>query len=134
MLYAHVDDVEGCREPLVILCFDEAHELTTSETDRGIYIWTRFEELRRACSIFVGLPIFTLFVSTVGKVELEPFAPLLGQSSSSRLAPWVYPTHAPIVAMPLDVLAERFPLSSEDPWTLRRAASTHHMAHLGRPL
>ncbi|OSC96920.1 hypothetical protein PYCCODRAFT_1428807 [Trametes coccinea BRFM310] len=42
--------------------------------------------------------------------------------------------YAPIVATPLDVLADRFPIYSKEPWTLKRAASTYRMAHLGRPL
>ncbi|RDX41439.1 hypothetical protein OH76DRAFT_1561574 [Lentinus brumalis] len=115
------------KKPCVILCFDEARSLTTIEQDG----WSRFEELRRALRIIVELPIFSLFLSTKGK--LEQFAPL-PKKSGSRIASGNLSMYAPIVATPLDVLADTFPIYSKRPWTLMRAASTYHMAHLGRPL
>ncbi|TFY50412.1 hypothetical protein EVJ58_g11058, partial [Rhodofomes roseus] len=114
-------------EPLVILCFDEAHMLTMSVA--GEYDWTRFSELRRVLRMIVGWPIFTLFLSTVGK--LEQFVPLPQQETSGRLAIRELGLFAPIVLTPFDILAERI---SKSNWTLQRVASTHHMAHLGRPL
>lgn len=121
-------NVHKVKKPFVILCFDEAHSLTTIEQDG----WSRFEELRRALRIIVELPVFSLFLSTKGK--LEQFAPLPKKTGSNRIASGNLAMYAPIVATPLDVLADRFPIYSKKPWTLMRAASTYHMAHLGRPL
>ncbi|KAL7284896.1 LOW QUALITY PROTEIN: hypothetical protein ACG7TL_002210 [Trametes sanguinea] len=128
LLYPQGGSVENIEPPYVILCFDEAHSLTPIEPDG----WCRFEELRSALRIIVGLPIFSLLLSTKGK--LEQFAPLPKKTGANRLASGRLTMYAPIVATPLDVLADRFPIYSKEPWTLKRAASTYHMAHLGRPL
>lgn len=115
--------------PLVILCFDEAQKLT--EPIRNTY-WTRFFELARALRIIVEYPIFTLFLSTVGKVD--QFSPLPELGPSSRIAPRQYDMFPPIVTTPYDILSDKFPLKPSSAWTLKRVASTYHMAHLGRPL
>ncbi|RPD68653.1 hypothetical protein L226DRAFT_617371 [Lentinus tigrinus ALCF2SS1-7] len=120
-------------EPCIILSFDEAHELMPDLTDSDLSQWSRFGELRRALRDIVGLPIFTLFLSTTGK--LEQFAPLPRLSGSARVLSGHFRMFPPIITTPLDALAERFPLrQTTNPWTLDQVASTHHMALLGRPM
>lgn len=127
-----LDPDDTCTEiPNVILCFDEAHELTMAPKHAR---WTRFAELRRVLRDIINLPIYTLFLSTVGK--LEQFAPLPETDPSARVALRQLSVHSPIVATPLDVLSRPIPEPSTSvaPWTLKQVASTDHMSHLGRPL
>ncbi|KAH9911485.1 uncharacterized protein B0H18DRAFT_358315 [Fomitopsis serialis] len=113
--------------PLVILCFDESHMLTKTQARDDD--WTRFSELRRSLHMICTLPIFTLFLSTMGKVE--QFAPFPQQERSGRIVGRELEVFPPIVLTPFDVFAEHV---SGPECTLQRVASTQYMAHLGRPL
>ena len=114
-------------EPLLIVCFDEASMLTDQDHNRAR---TLFGELRRALRIIRLLPIFTIFVSTVG--HLEQVSPLPQLAPSDRLGYMTLNPFPPIVCTPFDVLYP--PTSRDKSWTLKEVASTYHMAHLGRAL
>ncbi|KAF8892397.1 hypothetical protein CPB85DRAFT_245436 [Mucidula mucida] len=108
--------------PTILLCFDEAHELTASTL-------SRFSELRRALQLIRHLPIWTIFLSTAGKFHL--FTPELHMESSSRIASKSLHTYPVITETGFDEFAEPVASGSK---TLSRIASTYHMAHLGRAL
>jgi hypothetical protein len=114
------------RRPLIILAFDEAHGLTETPESRG---WSLFSELRRCLSEVVGLPIFTLFLSTAGKFHL--FSPPRLSDYSSRIvlgANWVLP---PISETGFDQFALD---AKEGEITLDRVVEIDWICRLGRPL
>ncbi|KAI0806787.1 hypothetical protein C8Q74DRAFT_1362378 [Fomes fomentarius] len=120
-------------KPLVVLCFDESHLLHT--TPYGPHNWTPFTVLRRVLHTIVNLPIFTLFVSTMGK--LEQFSPLslVPKAPSSRLMGQPeLETYRPFCLTSFDQFAPSMTKVLDIPWTLNQVASTYHIAHLGRPL
>ncbi|RDX39464.1 hypothetical protein OH76DRAFT_1297907, partial [Lentinus brumalis] len=114
---------------LVIVSFDEAQMLDEVDTKTTDITWTLFAEVRRCLRIIRELPIFALFLSTVGK--LEQFSPPPQLDSSARIVQTVLRPFEPIVVTPLDVSAQRI---TGKVWTLEEVASTYHMVHLGRPL
>lgn len=118
-------------KPLVVLCFDESHLLPTVIGGGAEGAWSRFSVLRRALSTIVELPIFTLFLSTMG--NLEQLAPPPPKKASSRLMGRTLATFPPICLTRLDHFAP-FLKKLDKSWTLNRVASTYHIAHLGRPL
>jgi hypothetical protein len=58
--------------PVVVLAFDEAHT-TTQRHQASSEEWSVFDELRHALRRLHGLPLFSLFLSTTGKI-LRPVA------------------------------------------------------------
>ena len=56
------------RMPLVILAFDEAHTLTDREGDREV-AWSNFSKLRHMLCALHRFPLFSLFLSTMGKIS-----------------------------------------------------------------
>jgi len=114
------------RRPLVNLAFDEAHGLTDVPEIRG---WSLYSELRRCLSELVGLPIFTLFLSTSGK--FHTFSPPTLSDYSSRVvlgANWVLP---PITETGFDQFALD---AKEGEITLDRVVEDDWICRLGRPL
>jgi hypothetical protein len=114
------------RRPLIILAFDDAHGLTDTPESRG---WSLYLELRRCLSELVGLPIFTLFLSTAGKFHLFSPPRLLDYSSQIVLgANCVLP---PITETGFDQFALD---AKEGEITLDRVVEIDWICHLGRPL
>jgi hypothetical protein len=62
----------GLRRPLVILAFDEAHQL---ENRVPYQDWTLLSELRRVLSELNEMPIFSLFLSTAPSKFKNPYDP-----------------------------------------------------------
>ncbi|KAJ3001938.1 hypothetical protein NUW54_g6123 [Trametes sanguinea] len=89
-----------------------------------------FPDVRRALRLVRELPIFALFLSTVGK--LEQFSPPPQLESSARLFRSQLVPYPPIVWTPFDVMAAH--ITDEKVWTLTEVASMYHIVHLGRPL
>ena len=59
--------------PVIILAFDEAHQLTDVQVGSADKPWSRFSELRRNIRKLRFFPIFSLFISTVSKIaDLTP--------------------------------------------------------------
>jgi hypothetical protein len=116
----------GPRHPLVILSFDESHTLT----DTPKYsTWTVFSELRRVLNKINYLPIFSLFLSTAGKVL--SYSPVKQSNPSRRAMPLDLPPLQPISEISFDALA--YP-AMEDDVMLSRVVQTDWISHLGRPL
>ncbi|KAI9066890.1 hypothetical protein FKP32DRAFT_324631 [Trametes sanguinea] len=114
--------------PNVILCFDEAQLLTGgARRHSGMSL---FSDVRHALRLVSQLPIFALFLSTVGK--LEQFSPPPPLKGSARVFQRQLVPYPPITWAPIDALAAR--ITNNKVWTLTEVASTYHIAHLGRPL
>jgi len=116
----------GMKRPLVVLAFDEAHNIAEFPDDRG---WSIYSELRRCLCQLLGLPIFTLFLSTAGKFRL--FSPNKQRGPSSRVvlgSKWVLP---PITETGFDQFAIR---AIENQTTLDDVVEDKWICSLGRPL
>lgn len=123
-----LDPEKCCSDvPLLVICFDEAHRLT--DKIPGVS-WTCFSELRRALRVLKPFPFFSLFLSTAGKFHL--FSPDYYYDASNRIQHQILDMFPPITETNFDQFAEK--VAVDGSWTLDRVASTHHMAHLGRPL
>ena len=101
----------GLRRPLVILNFDEAHQLADRVSWRED--WTLLPELRRALSELKEMPIFSLFLST---------APSKFYNNEDL---------PPITHTSFDALAYN---AEEGVTTIDEVADDRWMSHLGRPL
>jgi hypothetical protein len=121
-----LDSAKGPRHPLLILSFDESHILTDIPKNQS---WTVFSELRRVLCELVHFPIFSLFLSTAGKVL--SFSPVIESDPSLRVQqPGLSPLH-PISEISFDDLA--YP-AMEDDIVLSQVVQTDWISHLGRPL
>ncbi|KAA1476427.1 hypothetical protein DENSPDRAFT_510988 [Dentipellis sp. KUC8613] len=105
--------------PLLVLCFDDSSALLNERTGLPR---TCFSELRDALSSLAHIPFFSVFLSAGGNFHhLTPhWQAYLPQLNS----------FAPITETGFDEFANRVP--NDGTWPLRRLASTHHIAHLGR--
>jgi hypothetical protein len=115
----------GEEKLLVLLCFDEARGLTSDIP--GQKSFTRFSELRRALRVIDGHPVFSVFLSNAGKLEV--FNPDPTYDKSARLLTRDQRTYPPITEIPFDVNVK-----IKEGVDLASAASTYQIAHLGRVL
>lgn len=101
----------GLRRPLVILSFDDAHQLADVFRRESIML----SELRRVLSELNGKPIFGLFLST----------------AANTFKPYDIRDLPPITETSFDALAY---IAEEGVTTLDEVAQDKWMSHLGRPL
>jgi hypothetical protein len=121
-----LDPSRNLRENLlVLLCFDEAHGLTTDIPDQSTF--THFSELRRALREIDRQPVFSVFLSTAGKFHLFNADPTYDKSG--RLLTGDLHTYPPITEISFDVNVK-----IKEGVNLASAASTYQIAHLGRVL
>jgi len=119
-------EVESTKWPLVVLAFDEAHNLTGFPTDGR---WTVYSELRRSLCWLVQLPIFTLFLSTAGKFRL--FSPDRLNDYSGRVKLGYQRVLPPITETGFD----QFALTAiENQTTLDQVVQDEWICSFGRPL
>ncbi|KAF8333428.1 uncharacterized protein EI90DRAFT_3051997, partial [Cantharellus anzutake] len=107
---------KGPQRPLVVLAFDEAHVLSDNPPEQ-IY-WNLFSELRRILRQIEDLPIFSLFLSTAGRLNHPP------PGSNER------PLN-PITEISFDDIS--YP-ALKNTVTINRVVETSWISHLGRPL
>jgi hypothetical protein len=117
------------RSVKLLLAFDEAHVLHQREKEEGEQKWTSFSELRRALRQVRDLDMFSVFLSTVGKVEL--LAPPVALDNSGRVQKSELKVHRPFTALGLDQLAVRV---QEGQIMLDDVVERAFMVNLGRPL
>ena len=115
--------------PLVILAFDEAHTLTDREGQRE-GVWSNFSELRHVLRGLHYLPLFSLFLSTTGKIS--QFTSAKDEDISKRVINGTLTLIQPFTDLGFDTLAT--PVSLDGSWDLEKVTTDSHMAHLGRPL
>ncbi|KIL59036.1 hypothetical protein M378DRAFT_284568 [Amanita muscaria Koide BX008] len=118
-----LDSDHGSRRPLVILAFDEAHTLTYVPKDKS---WTVFTELCRTLQRLVDRPIFSLFLSTAGKLSPE-----ILEDPSNRIAHHELKILDPITEISFDDIAHP---ADEGQVLLEQVVELDWMSHLGRPL
>jgi hypothetical protein len=122
-----LDQNEGSpRRPLVVFAFDEAHILTDNPAKMS---WNLFSELRRILRQISSHAIFTLFLSTAGRIHL--FSLETHSDPSNRVRDAAYPTLNPITEISFDDIAHS---AKSGAVMLSQVVSMDWMCHLGRPL
>ena len=115
--------------PVIILAFDEAHQLTEVQGSAE-KPWSRFGELRRNIRTLKSLPIFSLFISTVNKIS-DFTAPK--HDMSTRIVNETLPLLPPFTELGLDQLLKASPIK-ENEIRMEEAATESFMCRFGRPL
>ncbi len=116
------------KEPLVILVFDEAHSLTSKEETQV----TDFLEMQYALRGLLFQPLFTLFLSTTGK--LTQFIPLKHADPSNRIVSNKLHLIEPFTDLDFDIFSNSENKKGDDDFTLEEVTQVDHMMTLGRPL
>ena len=114
------------KAPLMILVIDEAHGLTRRAQKDGN--WSNFSVLALLLHTLSRLPLFTLFLSTTGKMSqfISPFEdPLNRAVVGLNLV-------EPFTDLGFDILAKKVSLDGR--WTLEHVILDAHIVHLGHPL
>ena len=113
--------------PKVFIVFDEAHLLTkpfdTTSND--------FTELRRALGTLPKETLFTIFLSTTGKIS--QFTPPCGQDHSDRMNDGILTIPTPFIWLGFDQLMGKHKIFGKNK-TLDDVTSLDCIAHMGRPL
>jgi hypothetical protein len=115
--------------PLVILAFDEAHTTTQRQQAAGEE-WSVFNELRHALRRLHSLPLFSLFLSTTGKIS--QFTSAIDEDLSKRVVEGTLVIIQPHTDLGFDPLANIIDL--EGSWDLDRLTDDSQICSLGRPL
>lgn len=115
------------REPLVVLCFDEAHGLTITEETMG---WSPYNILRHSLRHLRTQPMFAVFIGTAS--NFHQFSPSAFLDPSYRAAQWHDEMFPPLAETGYDQLA--IPVIADGSWLLDDVATLEYMSHLGRPL
>jgi hypothetical protein len=115
--------------PTLFLAFDEAHTICEPLVHEGVN-WSKFSSLRRALRGIRAFPVWSLFLSTTGK--LEQFAPAAPFDSSYRVALNLFTIPTPFSALGFDLLAKK--LRDDGSVTLDYATSLEVRLSFGRPL
>ena len=115
--------------PLVVLAFDEAHT-TTQRQKSPVEDWSVFNELRHALRRLHSLPLFSLFLSTTGKIS--QFASSTEEDISKRVVEGTLVIIPPYTDLGFDPLARIIDL--EGSWNLERLTEDAQICSLGRPL
>jgi hypothetical protein len=124
--YKALIEKDGMERPLVILSFDKSHNLTEFRKGQN---WSIYVKLHHTLTAIVALPIFSVFLSTVGKFYL--FLPETRFNPSPQKLDdenWTLPA---ITEMDFGQLA--LP-TIEDVTTLSEVVTDRWMCHLGHPL
>jgi hypothetical protein len=115
-------------DPILTLAFDEAHTISTSSD--GSTQWTTFNSLRLALRTIRELPVWSLFLSTTGK--LIQFAPPPSLDMSARIIQGKLINPTPFSALGFDHLAVK--CRSDGTTTLENVVKLPYKLSLGRPL
>jgi hypothetical protein len=108
----------------VFLAFDEAHELSGRDEAQ-----TRFSVVQSCLRILVKLAIFTIFLSTTGKVR--GFIPPPAEAVSNRLQRGELKLHPPFTELGFDQMVDPKLDSSA---TIDKVSKIEYMVQFGRPL
>ena len=115
--------------PVVVLAFDEAHTTTQRQQAAGAE-WSVFNELRHALRRLHGLPLFSLFLSTTGKIS--QFTSAIDEDLSKRVVEGKLVIIQPFTDLGFDPLANVIDLDGS--WDLERLTDDSQICSLGRPL
>jgi hypothetical protein len=120
-------------DPVIVLAFDEAHTLIDSKNmDDSLQPWSAFSQLRRALRSLNEYRLFSLFLSTTGK--MTQFSSARGEDSSThvQIGQLYFKLIMPFTDLGFDQLAAK--ISVDGSLTLEDVAIIGHMVTLGRPL
>ena len=92
--------------------------------------WSNFTELRHVLRSLHFSSVFSLVMSTTGKISL--FAPAPGDDPSMRVYLRELILIQPFTVMGFDALAHL--ISLKDNWSLEDVTSESHIVRLGRPM
>ena len=118
------------QSPVIILAFDEAHQLTEVQGNAEKPC-SRFGELRRNIRKLKSLPILPLFISTVSKIS--DFTPAPKQDMSTRIVNETLTLLPPFTELGIDQLLKVSPIK-ENTINIQDAATERFMCQFGRPL
>jgi hypothetical protein len=117
-------------DPVVVLAFDEAHTLIDPKKVDAIHPWSAFSLLRRTLRSLNEYRLFSLFLSTTGK--MTQFSSAAGEDSSTRVQIGQLHLIMPFTDLGFDQLAAK--ISLDGSLTLEDVATIDHMVSLGRPM
>jgi hypothetical protein len=112
---------------MVILAFDEAHVL--AEEVEADNTWSQFSEFRRVLRSIRSYPIFSLFLSTTGRVHA--FTPSPRDDLSGRLMVQNLALFPPFTELGFDQLVEKI---HEGKVNIDQVVKYSFMCMFGRPL
>ena len=118
-------------QPLVVLAFDEAHVLTTEQYNTEDGYFSKFSELRRAIRALVDFPIFSVFLSTAGKIQY--FTPRPDRDNSGRLQKSDLMLLGPFTTLGFDQMMTESRLE-DGIISIEEVSTVACMARFGRPL
>jgi hypothetical protein len=115
--------------PLVVLAFDEAHVLSIEKHQFDTGYFSKFSELRRALRALNELPIFSVFLSTSGKIQnITPRAEFDGSGRVQKSDLVLLP---PFTELGFDQMVRQI---SNGDLTIEEVSTVMFMALFGRPL
>jgi hypothetical protein len=115
--------------PKIILAFDEAQTISEMIRTNGAQ-WSKLSALRHALRALRVFPIWSVFLSTTGK--LPQFTPAPAKERSDRLVKGLLFVLTPFTALGFDLLAKK--VSFDGKHTLEDVASLEYRLSYGRPL
>jgi len=117
-------------EPVIILAFDEAHALTDQKFNDLSQNWSAFSQLRRSLRALNEHRLFSVFLSTTGKIT--QFTSPKRDDESTRVQRGEFILIIPFSDLGFDQLARKIAIDGS--CSLEEVASDAHMVTLGRPL
>jgi hypothetical protein len=115
--------------PLVILAFDEAHVLSVEKHQFDTGHFSKFSELRRALRALNDLPIFSVFLSTSGKIQ--NITSRAESDGSGRVQKSELVLLPPFTGLGFDQMVRKI---SDGNLTIEEVSSVKFMVRFGRPL
>jgi hypothetical protein len=116
-------------EPLVVVEADEAHTMTMRRSHPP-HEWSNFGQFRRAMRSMNYCSLFSLFLSTTGKIT--QFTSSKDKDLSGRVVAGILLLIAPYTDLGFDQLAKM--IAHDGNFTLGDITSNNHIAHYGRPM
>jgi len=113
----------------LVLAFDEAHT-TTQRHRAGGEEWSVFNELRHALRRLHSLPLFSLFLSTTGKIS--QFTSAIEEDLSKRVVEGTLVVIQPYTDLGFDPLAHI--IAADGSWNLEQLTEDSQTCSQGRPL
>ena len=116
--------------PMVILAYDEAHILCDEKYNALNDTWSNFSEFRRIHRYLNKYPIFSVFLSTSGKIQ--DLTPPPQHDKSKRLENRELVLLPPFTELGFDQMIQ--PTISEGSVSIDDLSTLKYMAMFGRPL
>ncbi|EDR02266.1 uncharacterized protein LACBIDRAFT_295447 [Laccaria bicolor S238N-H82] len=129
-LYIRPDGENADEVPLIILAFDEAHTIAERKGSENEEQWSVIYQVRQLLRSFRTLSVFSLFLSTTGKIS--EFTPAAEYDLSKRIIKGDLIPGQPLTDLGFDPFAHKISLNGD--WNLECLTSPGHICSMGRPL